>query len=159
MQTPTLVTYIPSLAKGAPFSISIHSWTKPAFSIGAAPLTPGGVETVAWAIRVISDGVCVAYVSEMVSSWSLHVHTLHSSSSFTANTTWPQTIGKSPTPYCLMMADRHSFFFSSVSSVTKLLTFSHPTNVHSHRCSGQDKAFGISTISQVRPQPTRMEYQ
>lgn len=54
---------MPSLARGTPFTVSIHSWTKPKI-----PVYPGlqtrrrSAEKAAWGVRVINDGVCVAYV-------------------------------------------------------------------------------------------------
>lgn len=69
--TPVLTSFVPSLPHGAPFSISIHSWTP-------QPFFPGGLGTPSmkfWELRAIVDG--------------LVVRTLH----LPVNGHWPQVIG------------------------------------------------------------------
>jgi len=78
LQTPTLITYVPSLPRGTPFNISLHSWTQPRFSPGLG-LFYGrkNLENAAWGVRIIVDGECV------------------SSSTFASTTTFPQIMSTS----------------------------------------------------------------
>ena len=52
--TPLLTTFIPSLARNAPFQVSIHSWTK------TGPIHGGVAAKEAWQVKVVIDGACVA---------------------------------------------------------------------------------------------------
>jgi recombinational DNA repair protein RecR len=61
---PTLNTYIPSLTRGTPFKISLHSWSKPVLS---SPKFVRGHEVVI-AIHVTIDGKTVASVIHLIVS-------------------------------------------------------------------------------------------
>ena len=69
--TPLLTTFIPSLARSAPFQVSVHSWSK------TGPVH-GGAAKEAWQVRVVIDGVCVA------------------AENFVVDVSWPQIMGLSP---------------------------------------------------------------
>lgn len=72
---PTLVTYVPSLAQGVPFAISIHSWDKPVFSRDVPLYTNKHLFAVpAWGVKIVIDGADV------------------SSLAFTEQAAWPQVI-------------------------------------------------------------------
>ncbi|KAF2150822.1 hypothetical protein K461DRAFT_323186 [Myriangium duriaei CBS 260.36] len=71
---PVLVTYLPSLAQGTPFTISIHSWVQPRFEIDLTRYRRKIDAIAAWAVRVMVDGICV------------------SSLTFTKQAAWPQII-------------------------------------------------------------------
>ncbi|KAK8050104.1 hypothetical protein PG994_011834 [Apiospora phragmitis] len=73
---PTLTCFVPGLAGGTPFLISLHNWRKPEIS----PYTKGysqHLDLVKWEARVTIDGRLIA------------------SSSFSQDATWPQILSRS----------------------------------------------------------------
>lgn len=66
-QLPVLTSFIPSLAKDAPFRVSIHSWEKPRPNRMMESLMQPD-DTVLFEARVFVDGVLAAYGSVPSSS-------------------------------------------------------------------------------------------
>lgn len=58
---PLVTCFIPSLPKGAPFQISVHSWVKtgPRLGFASAAGNPQKVEEV-WQAKVVVDGMSIA---------------------------------------------------------------------------------------------------
>lgn len=54
---PTPVTYIASLPRSSTFSVSVHRWTPPQILPLPFRLDPRTVDSVAWQIKIICDGV------------------------------------------------------------------------------------------------------
>lgn len=56
-----MITYIPTLDRGNPFTVSVHCWEMPRFS-PALGVFHGqkAVDNAAWGVQVIIDGICVA---------------------------------------------------------------------------------------------------
>ncbi len=56
-QVPLLTTFVPSLAAGAPFQVSVHSWTRTQGMLGSFP---DGTKTQEfWQVRIVIDGEVV----------------------------------------------------------------------------------------------------
>lgn len=56
--TPLLTCFVPSMATGAPFTISLHSWVPPAH-VGLLA-APGLGKRALWQIKITVDGVNVS---------------------------------------------------------------------------------------------------
>lgn len=56
---PTVACFIPNLAHGIPFRISLHSWEPPAATHATKALAIHG-STICFEARVLLDGICVA---------------------------------------------------------------------------------------------------
>lgn len=69
--TPLLTSFVPSLARGVPFQISIHSWTKPKLFSEATTAVDDFASKGVWQVRVLIDGICVAYVSSAAVDFSV----------------------------------------------------------------------------------------
>lgn len=61
---PLLTCFVPSLPKGVPFQISVHSWVKtgPKLGFASAAENPQRVEEV-WQVKVVVDGVLMGLES------------------------------------------------------------------------------------------------
>jgi len=56
-----MITYIPTLDRGNPFTVSVHCWETPRFSPALGVFYgQKAVDNAAWGVRVIIDGICVA---------------------------------------------------------------------------------------------------
>ncbi|GAB7344237.1 hypothetical protein MBLNU457_2122t2 [Dothideomycetes sp. NU457] len=56
-----MITYIPTLDRGNPFTVSVHCWEMPRFSPALGVFYgQKAVDNAAWGVRVIIDGICVA---------------------------------------------------------------------------------------------------
>ncbi|KAK4955444.1 hypothetical protein LTR66_013438 [Elasticomyces elasticus] len=73
--SPTVTAFVPSITRGEPFTISIHSWSKPTPSY-AAFTGLGLAPNMLFGVRVLVDGVCVA------------------SESYSATSTWPKCLAR-----------------------------------------------------------------
>lgn len=58
---PLLTCFVPGVPDGCPFSISLHSWTRPTH-VGSLALSGLG-DRAMWQIKVMVDGQTVAWVS------------------------------------------------------------------------------------------------
>ena len=81
VQIPNMITYIPTLDRGNPFTVSVHCWETPRFSPALGVFYgQKAIENAAWGVRVIIDGVCVA------------------SDTFSNSAAWPQLVTASDHP-------------------------------------------------------------
>lgn len=90
---PTVCGFIPSLAAGTPFQISIHSWSAPSVSQFTRCYSKYG-ECANFEARVFVDGQLVAYVddSRYLQSWLANMYLLFSSASLDRESDWPHVI-------------------------------------------------------------------
>lgn len=87
---PTVNCFVPSLAPGAPFQISIHSWNTPTISQFTKSYSKH-VNDVKFETRLFIDGRLVAYVVSSL-AWVAPVLTNRSSTSLNRQYDWPHVI-------------------------------------------------------------------
>lgn len=91
-KVPILTCFVPSLAPGAPFRVSIHSWVKPT---GSAILKSYMTldETIAFEARIYLDGLHHGYVSK--TEPCPQAESFSSSRILNKDTIWPEVVGES----------------------------------------------------------------
>ena len=69
--TPLLTTFVPSLPKGKPFQISLHSWSETGPILTASSVRANATKPrELWQVRVVIDGVCVCTENfPIVANW------------------------------------------------------------------------------------------
>ena len=87
---PTVNCFVPSLAPGTPFQISIHSWNTPTISQFTKSYSKH-VNDVKFETRLFIDGRLVAYVVPSL-AWVAPVLTTPSSTSLNRQCDWPHVI-------------------------------------------------------------------
>lgn len=87
---PTVNCFVPSLAPGAPFQISIHSWNTPTISQFTKSYSKH-VNDVKFETRLFIDGRLVAYVVSSL-AWVAPILTNRSSTSLNRQCDWPHVI-------------------------------------------------------------------
>ena len=74
--TALLTTFIPSLNRGTPFQVSLHSWMKTGPALGVLP--DGTRPKEVWQVKVVADGVCVCIQNlEIDTNWPRVIGTSH----------------------------------------------------------------------------------
>ena len=67
---PTVSCFIPSILPGSPFRVSLHSWSAPSVSRETVARAPQE-SMVGFEAKVLLDGVCIAFVTVLLVSFTM----------------------------------------------------------------------------------------